>query len=282
MRDDARAMELRGRKVLLTGAAGGIGAHIAQALADEGADLALSGRDESRLDALRDRLRAAGTRCETVTADLADPGQVDSLADRAEQALGSIDVLVNNAGLDTAGFFSEMSPEEIERATRVNLLAPMLLTRRLLPGMLERGAGHVIQISSLAGKLGAPYVQPYSATKFGLVGFTQALRLEYADAPVGFSVVCPGFISDAGMYARAATESGASAPSTVGTAPPEKVARAVVRAIKRDLPEVIVNSRPVKPLLALSAISPRLGEGMSRRIGVREMFRAWAETLGPR
>jgi short-subunit dehydrogenase len=159
---------------------------------------------------------------------------------------------------------------------RVNLLAPMLLTHRVLPGMLERGRGHVVNMASLAGKSPVPFDAPYSANKAGLIAFTQSLRLEYADAPVGFSAVIPGFVNE-GMYVRH-QQRGFKAPAFLGESSPEAVARAVLRAIQKDLPEVIVNPRPVRPAIMLGTAFPRTLEEFYKRTGFLDRARRLAES----
>ncbi len=159
---------------------------------------------------------------------------------------------------------------------RVNLIAPMLLTWLVLPGMLERRQGHIVNMSSLAGKAGPAYEEPYGATKAGLIGFTQSLRGTYRRSGVSASVVCPGFVEE-GMYAKTKEEFGTVVPRLLGVSKPEVVASAVIRAIKKDLPEVIVNPGPIRPLLMMTAISPNLGEWMIERIGAVAVFRKVAE-----
>ncbi|HEX8066849.1 MAG TPA: SDR family NAD(P)-dependent oxidoreductase [Thermoleophilaceae bacterium] len=274
-------MEVEGRTALLTGAAGGIGPAVARGLAGAGAHVALSGLpDEGEtLEELRDELRGTGVRSEVVLADLTVPDELDTLCDRVEDALGPVEALVNNAGYETTAAFAEFTPEEIERIVAVNLTAPLLLTRRALRRMRALGHGHVVFMSSLAGKLGQPYNHPYSATKAGMVGLTQSLRAEYPDGPIGFSVICPGFVSGGGMYARM-EEDGAKAPFMAAAVPAEDVASAVVDAIRRNRPEVIVNSRGMKPILTLQAIAPRLAERVLRRTGPDEVFKHMAEARG--
>jgi short-subunit dehydrogenase len=267
-------MELRDRTVLLTGAAGGLGSHIARALAGRGANLALAGLEAERepLEELRDELTGAGVRAEALYADLTDREQLESLYGRAEQALAAPDVLVNNAGIGVTAAFHEFTRRELERIVAVNLTAPMLLTRHVVERMLERGHGHVVQIASVAGKVGTPYNEPYSATKAGLIALNQSLRAEYADAPVGFSAVCPGFVAGAGMSERA----GGRLPFLARGAGPEAVGGAVVSAIERDRPEVITGARLLRVLLAGSALAPRLGERILRRVGTHEVFERMA------
>jgi len=251
--------ELAGCRALVTGASGGLGHDIAVALAREGVDVAISGRNVSALDELARRLRGFGTAAEPVVADLADPVEAQGLIRRAEDAIGPIGILVNNAGIEIASSFTLYSEDEVQRILVVDLLAPLRLIREVLPGMLERGAGHVVNICSLASKGALPYGVPYAAAKEGLAGATQSLRAEYAGTGVGFSVVIPGFVTGEGIFARHEAD-GIRAPALFGTTTPEKVGRAVVMAIRRDAPEVLVTPRPLRrfrPFLALAALAPR-------------------------
>ena len=264
--------QLRGRTALVTGASGGIGRKIARRLAGEGTNVVVSGRREEALAEAVDELRELGVEAEAIAADLGDLSQVDPLVERCEAALGPIDVLVNNAGLESVGAFTAYSREQLTSMVDVNLTAPLLLTHRVVPGMLERKRGHVVFVSSLAGKIGPAYNEPYAATKAGLVGLNQSLRAEYRHAPIGFSVVCPGFVAGDGMFQRMADE-GARANAVLGETPIDKVAERVVEAIRLDRPETIESGAPIRPLLALGQISPRLAEWLVERFGATEFFR---------
>jgi short-subunit dehydrogenase len=223
-------MELAGRKALLTGATGGLGRAIAQALAARGASVALSGRNVEALEVLATELPGDGHRA--IAADLAEPGAAEKLA----ADTGAVDLLVANAGLPGAGRMEDFSAAEVQRALRVNLEAPMLLAQSLYPAMLESGSGHLVFIASLAGKAPSPRSAIYNATKFGLRGFALGLRSDLAPQGVGVSIVSPGFIREAGMFA----ESGAKSPAGLGTSTPEAVAKATIRAIEADKVEVAV------------------------------------------
>jgi short-subunit dehydrogenase len=271
--------ELRGRVALVTGATGGLGPQIARRLADEGMSLVVSGRREDVLSSLVTELRGRGTRAESVPADLSDVSQVDRLVEGSEAALGPVDVLVNNAGLEFTASFTTYSREELTSMIDVNLTAPLLLTHRLVPGMLSRGRGHVVFVSSVAGKLGPAYNEPYAATKAALVGLTQSLRAEYLKDPIGFSVVCPGFIAGEGMYQRM-VELGFGSNRLMGETTTDKVAVKIVDAIRRDRPEVIESGAPLRPMLALAQIAPRLVERTAPRFGVTELFRRVAVARG--
>jgi short-subunit dehydrogenase len=241
-------MELAGRTALLTGATGGLGRAIAEALAGRGATLLLSSRKAAELEALAARLPGQGHRA--LPADLAEPGACERLAAEA----GEVDLLVANAGLPATGRLSDFSPEQLSRALRVNTEAPMLLAQALAPGMEERGSGHLVFVSSLAGKSASPRSSVYNATKFGLRGFALGLRTDLGPRGVGVSLVSPGFISGAGMFA----DSGAKPPAPLGTRPAEEVGDAVVKAVERDRVEVVVAPVVDRALAHLGMVSPRI------------------------
>jgi len=267
--------ELTGRTALVTGASGGLGTHIARRLAQEGMNVVVSGRREDALAVVAAELGELGVKAVAMPADISDLSQVDSLIERSEAALGPIDLLVNNAGVEMTGAFTSYTREELTATIDVNLTAPLLLTHRVVGGMLSRGRGHVVFISSVAGKLGPAYQEPYAATKAALVGLTQSLRAEYVHAPVGFSVVCPGFIAGDGMYQRMIDE-GFKSNRLMGETTTKKVTDRVIDAISRDQPEVIESGAPIRPALALGQLAPRLIERVAPRFGVTAFFRAVA------
>ena len=261
--------QLRGRNALVTGAGGGLGAYIARALAAEGVNLAVTDLPGSSVDGLSAELRTRGVQVEHAPADLTDRDERRRLASWAADALGPIDILVNNAGVEFGGPFLDTSPEQLELTVAVNLLAVMDLTRLLLPGMLDRRRGHGDSMASLAGPIPPPQLASYGATKHGVVGFTGALRAELADEPVGFSAICPGFVGRVGMFGRLEPYiEGGSVP--MGTIPPERVGDAVVRAIREDVGEIVLNRRPVKPLILLNAIAPGAASRLARLRPIRE------------
>jgi short-subunit dehydrogenase len=270
---------LQGGIALVTGSSGGLGTHIARRLAREGMNVAVSGRREDALALLAAELNALGVKSAAVPADLSELSRIDPLIDDVEAALGPVDVLVNNAGVESIGAFTTYTREELTSMVDVNLTAPLLLTHRLTPGMLERGRGHVVFIASVAGKVGPAFNEPYAATKAGLVGLTQSLRAEYLEAPVGFSVVCPGFIAGDGMYARMVQE-GHRSNRMMGETTTEKIAEAVVRAIRDDRAEIVESGAPIRPMLALAQLAPGLVERVAPRFGVTELFRRVAVSRG--
>jgi len=258
-------MQLTGATALLTGATGGLGRVIAQALAGRGATLILSGRSAEALEQLASELPGSGHR--VAPADLAQPGAATKLVADA----GQYDVLVANAGLPAAGKLPEFSEEQIERAIRVNLEAPILMARASIEQMIERGNGHMVFIASLAGKAPSPRSSLYNATKFGLRGFALGLRADLASKGVGVSLVSPGFVRDAGMFA----DGGAKPPPGMGTTTPERVGEAVVRAIeanKMEIAPATIQQRIgahfalASPGMALRAQSGKVGQRTAENI----------------
>ena len=240
--------------VLLTGASGGIGHAIARALAPHSAELILSGRRRELLEPLAAELRARA-----IAADLSRREDVDRLVEQA----GQVDVLIANAGLPASGLLVELTQEEIDRMLEVNLRAPIALARALTPGMAERRRGHLVFVSSLQGKAPTPVSSVYCATKFGLRGFALALREDLHGHDVGVSVVLPGFIRDAGMFA----DSGVTLPPGVGTRAPQDVARAVISAVQRNRAEVEVAPIGLRLGTAIASVAPAFGAAVSRRLG---------------
>jgi short-subunit dehydrogenase len=271
--------QLQGRNALVTGAGGGLGAYIARALAADGVNLALTDLPEASVDGLVAELRSRGVRVEHTPADLSDAEERRRLTAWAEEALGPVDILVNNAGVEFGGGFLKTTREELELTVAVNLLAVMDLTRLALEGMLERRRGHVVNLASLAGKAPAPYLATYAATKHGVVGFTHSLRAEYGPEPVGFSAICPSFVSRVGMYGRleADLEPG---PTPFGTLPPESVGEAAVRAIRHNLAEVVLGPLLVRPLIPLYATAPRLATRLARNRRGMEFAERFARARG--
>jgi len=241
-------MNLSGRKALLTGATGGLGRAIAAALAERGAVLTLSARNREALEQMAAELPGSGH--SVLPADLAEPDVAERLA---AEATGT-EILIANAGLPGAGKLDEFSAEEVKRALRVNLEAPMLMAQALYPAMLEAGSGHLVFVASLSGKAASPRSSIYNATKFGLRGFALGLRSDLNPRGVGVSIVSPGFIREAGMFADA----GAKPPPGMGTSTPEQVGAATVKAIERNKVEITVAPLPQRAGAHLALVSPSL------------------------
>ena len=260
----AQHIELHGARALLTGATGGIGQAIARALHSRGCELVLSGRRTDVLEPLAEELGAL-----SIAADLADPVAVDHLVEEA----GRIDLLVANAALPASGPLLEYTAEQVRRALAVNLEAPILLSRAVAAGMVERGRGHVVLVGSLAGIAASARTPLYNATKFGLRGFAHGFRGDLHGTGVGVSIVEPGFVRDAGMF----VEGGGELPRGVRTVSPEDVAVGVVRAIERNRVEVLVAPNEMKLGAAIGGLLPGLSAALQRRIGGDRLTETLAE-----
>lgn len=265
-------MNLNETNAILTGASRGLGKHLSLALAREGVNLVLVARSAEALSEVVKQVKSHNVDAVSIVADLSDKEQVKTLVERAGVELGPLDLLINNAGLELIRPYDQYPTEEIETVVQLNLITAMQLTRAVLPGMLQRGHGHIVNISSLAGKIGFPNQTPYSATKAGLVMFTHSLRAELMDKPVGVSVVCPGFVDEDGMYARMKERIGA-APIIMKPTTPDKVTRAVIKAIKRDSAEIIVNPTPARPLAVLREIFSGITPYMHKVLGMTRYTR---------
>jgi short-subunit dehydrogenase len=245
-------MNLSGRKALLTGATGGLGRAMAKALAEHGAQLTLSARSREALEALGAELPGDGHR--VLPADLAEPDAAERLA---AEAAGT-EILVANAGLPGTGRLSDFTGEQLARALRVNLEAPMVLARAFEAEMLERGAGHMVFVASLSGKSATPLSSVYNATKFGLRGFALGLRADLDPLGIGVSIVSPGFIREAGMFADA----NGKPPPGMGTGTPEQVGGAVVKAIEQNKAEIAVAPIQQRFLAHLALATPAISVKM--------------------
>ncbi len=239
------SLALPGSTCLVTGASGGLGATIARRLHREGARLVVTGRRRDELTAIAGDL---GNDTRVVTADLARLEDVVRLATET----GSVDVLVANAGLPANGELADLSVEDIARAVDVNIRSTLLLTRLLLPAMLERGSGQVVIMGSLAGLAATPRSSVYNASKFALRGFGHALREELRSSGVGVSLVSPTFVSEAGMWAETGVR--AAHPEVS----PARVADAVVRAITKNSAEILVAPPDQRFGVRLAGLFPEL------------------------
>lgn len=247
-------MSIVSEQVLVTGATGGIGHAIARAFAGCGASLILTGRRAEVLEPLAEEVGGRALAC-----DLSQREDVDRLVAQA----AAVDVLVANAALPASGALTDLTQAQIDRMLEVNLRAPVTIARALAPGMMQRRRGHMVFVSSLAGKGASPASSIYSATKFGLRGFALGIREDLRPYGVGVSVVLPGFIRDAGMFADAGIE----LPRGVGTRSPDDVAAAVIRAIERNRAEVEVAPMSLRLGASFASIAPELASTVSRRLG---------------
>jgi short-subunit dehydrogenase len=255
---------LSGSTVLLTGASRGIGVLLAHRLAGEGANLVLVARDAQKLEQVRADCVARGAAARAVVADITAPADRERLAREA----GAVDVLINNAGVELTRALVDQTLVDIDAQLATNLAAPIALTRLLLPGMLARRRGVIVNMSSIAGKGATPFSAVYAATKFGLNGFTASLRLELEGSGVHAGTVCPSFVGETGMWA----DTGGRAPALMREVRPEKVVRGVL-AVIGGAGEVLVTPGPIRPLLALRELFPSIDGPVLRGLGVMAILR---------
>ncbi len=271
-------MQLRGAVGIVTGASRGLGVYIAERLASKGVDLALAARSEDDLEATAELVGLHGVRVITVATDVTRNKDLQNLVDAASADLGPVDVLINNAGIEQVGRFEELTPMDIQSTLHTNVLAVELLTRFAVPGMIERKRGHIVNIASLAGKTAVPYNTVYSSSKHAVVGFSWSLREELRPHGIGVSVVCPGFVSDSGMFSG---WSGArDAPKIVGTVTPESVAKKTTAAIEKNRAEVIVSGPMGRAVDVFNAVSVDATALVARRSGLYDFLEREAGARG--
>ncbi|UCF18678.1 MAG: SDR family oxidoreductase [Gemmatimonadota bacterium] len=229
--------EFAAKNVVITGAANGIGRLLAEKLAGQSAHVILWDVDGARLKELTERLRKRGARVTSYQCDVTKRAAVYATAQRVLEKHGSVEILINNAGVVTGKVLLEMSDEEIEQTFQVNTLAHFWTTRAFLPKMLERNRGHIVTIASAAGLVGAPHLTDYSAAKFAAVGFDESLRLElkHMGADVKTTLVCPYYVGT-GMFAGATTRF----PWLLPILEPEYVANRIIEAIRWNRERMIM------------------------------------------
>lgn len=233
-------MDVKGRHVVVTGGSRGIGEQLAREFATRGARVTVVARSVDALNRVANDIGG-----NAVVADLTDEADVDTLIERIERQHGAIDVLVNNAGLETSTAFAVEDEREIRAVARVNLEVPMLLTRHALPSMLERGSGHIVFVSSLAGTAGFPGMSVYGATKAGILNFVNGLARELKSTEVNLTVLAPGPV-DTGMWDAIEAKKTSvhdvvrrfQKLQLIPTANPQKIARRTVDAVERNRPFV--------------------------------------------
>ncbi len=253
-------MSSRQQVALVTGASAGIGRTLAIRLADSGYAVVLAARSKEKLDELAAQIDSDGGTALAVACDVSDPNDLAALHDQAIERFGRIDVLVNNAGVECFEHFETLEAEVILQTIEVNLTGAVLLTRLVIPTMLGQQSGCIINMASTAGKHCPAYGAVYGATKSALIGFTEGLRGEFLDRGISATAICPGFTRDGGIYDRMVASTGRGTSSALGGTTADAVADAVLRSIRSGAPEVILNWPPMRPVLVLKQLFPRLGE----------------------
>ncbi len=269
-------MDLKNKVVLLTGAGGGIGQALAKKLASAGATLLLSGRDQTALNALRSELPGEHR---VLAADINTETGRNALVEACRLYARPLDILINNAGVNRFGLFRNLRQSDLEALLMTNLVAPMLLTRALLPALLERNQGLIVNIGSTFGSIAFPGFAAYSATKFGLRGFTEALRRELDGSQVQVLYVAP-------RATRTAFNAGAvddlNKALKTPTDKPDKVATAIVKAIQIE--QAITQIGWQERLFSrINALMPaRVDKALRKKLPVISRFAKQATATKPR
>lgn len=261
-------MDLGGRHVLVTGASRGIGAELARSFAAAGAHLSVAARTADAVERV-----AADVGGAPFVVDLLDPHQVDDLIPRVERDAGPIDVLVNNAGLESVNWFHEEEAERIRDVIRLNVEAPLVLARAVLPGMLERQRGHLVWTASLAGVASFPAMSVYAGSKAAVINSAASIRIELRDTPIHTTIVAPGPV-DTAMWdevERSPTTTAVlrrlRALQLLPTATPERIAERTVAAVVADRRHVR-SPRRLSTQFWLSELPRRVNEAVLARVPV--------------
>jgi short-subunit dehydrogenase len=259
-------MNFTDQAVLITGAATGIGRCLAIDFAKLGAIVIGCGRSKERLERTLGELRAISPAARMIPCDVGDREQVQHMMDEVFGALGRIDILVNNAGAGMRNPFSEASVDTIEGIMRTNYFGMVYCTQAVLPSMIARGQGHIVNISSVAGKIATPNLSGYCASKFAMNGFSESLYYELKPLGIHVTLICPGPVRT--DFSRAFTTSKPKAPVFL-TLEPETVSRLVIRAIVKKKFEVVM-PRSLGLLCRVAHMTP----GLFRAVGLRA-FRSY-------
>lgn len=264
-------MNLKGSRILLTGAGSGIGRSLAVQLGGKGANLALVGRNMEKLEEISREVRENGGKAFPFSFDIsASSGQADIVSE-VVRTLGGLDMLINNAGI--AGFcdFSQQDPEAIERLVRTNIAGPILLTRAVLPNLIRQNSGRIVNIGSTFGSIGFGHFSVYSATKFAMRGFSESLRRELDHTRIGVTYVAPRATRTA-LNEDAVVE--LNRRTGIAMDEPEAVAALIVQAIESDAKDCYIGW-PEKFFARLNGLLPRLVDNALKKNNkvARELLR---------
>ncbi|MGH2906104.1 MAG: SDR family NAD(P)-dependent oxidoreductase [Solirubrobacterales bacterium] len=248
-------MDLSGKRVLLTGAAGGLGEVTARGFAEKGATLILCSRNREKLEAMAAELPNGPH--QVIAGDLTAPGAVDTIVEQAD----TVDILFANAGRPGGFALDELPADEIHAVVTVNFEIPIQLAKAVIPQMKERGNGQIVLVGSMAGKFALPDSTLYSSTKAGLRAFGWALRPELAKHGIGVTVVTQSFVSEVGMFAKRNRK----APAGAGTVKPTSYVAKVLKGIEHDKGEIVIAPPQLRLLSVASTTMPSLFDRVFRR-----------------
>lgn len=254
--------------MLITGGARGIGRALSFEFARHGSNIIIADIDRENMKQTASEVEARGVQVITITADMSDMDQVRTLAKEALEKAGQVDILVNNAGIFYLSTALDTPWEKWEKMLAINLHGPILLTKELAPTMMERGEGHIVNIASVAGLVGNGGYSTYATTKFGLVGFSESIRVEFGVKGVGVTAVCPGFIRTSikdHMELRGFKEEEFQEYPWLITMSPEQAAKKIVKALRKNNRRIILTVF-AKFLYSLSYWLPGPVEWMSKRV----------------
>ncbi len=250
-------MNLTEKRIILTGAAGGIGYRLALLLAQNGAHLALVERNAPRLDEICNQINQSGGHATAIALDLTAEGAAEQVISTTMQALGGIDIVINNAGIMDFTLYDRQSPERISQVINVNVIAPMLLVRAALPHLLAQNSGRIVNIGSAFGSIGFAHFATYCTSKFAMRGFSEALRRELADSQVGITYVSPR-AAKTPLNDELTTQMLIETKTNMDE--PDYVAEQIVIAIESDAKEYFIG-QPESFFARLNGMFPRLVDG---------------------
>lgn len=262
-------MDIANKRILLTGATGGVGSLLAKFLAEKGADLMLVGRDASKLELLRNSIAGPDNKIVTIQCDLNEDGASSHIVQRVRNTLGDIDVLINNAGVLDFVAFESQSEKRIAEIIHTNVTSLIQLTNAVLPAFQKKDSGHILFVGSVFGSLGFPHFATYCASKFAVHGFSQALRRELVDTNIGITYIAPR-----GIKTQMNKANVISMLEKTGNAmdSPEKVARIIVKSLEKEKQEVYIG-QPQSFFAWLNGVSPKLVNiGLKRQASLARTF----------
>ena len=268
------SMNIKNKNVLITGASRGIGRYITKAIAKHGGNVALLAlpSDLKLLQDLEKELVPFNIRVKYFVADLSDCKQLNDVIENISKKFGKIDILISNAAIESVGAFEHQTEQIIMNSIAVNLTTPILLSKKLLPKMLSQKSGHIVLISSYAGKIGSPYQSVYSATKAGLTKWTLGMKRELNGSGVSLSVISPSYVSKSGMYSDILNKSNdkLNTPKIAGEVTPQRVADAVIHSISKNKTDIIVGSPFLRIFAAINELMPNFVTKLFDSLGLSQ------------